>query len=82
MKHFSHYFPLIIIFIVGVLGFYLFSYDKFFQIGVAVILAVSYVFWGIIHHTIHKDIYFSVILEYIAVAILGLIIVLSLILGG
>ena len=82
MKHFSHCFSLIAIFIVGILGFYLFSYDKIFQIGVAVVLAVTYVLWGIIHHTIHKDIYFSVILEYIAVAVLGLIMVISLIFKG
>ncbi|MDP1759921.1 MAG: hypothetical protein Q8L01_00395 [Candidatus Woesebacteria bacterium] len=82
MKHFSHYFSLIAIFIVGILGFYLFSYDKIFQIGVAVVLAVTYVLWGIIHHTIHKDIYFLVILEYITVAVLGLIMVISLIFKG
>lgn len=81
-KHIPHYFSLIAIFFVGVMGFYLFSYDKVFQIGVAVALATSYVSWGIIHHAIHKDISLSVVLEYVAVAILGLIMILSLILRG
>ncbi|AKM82861.1 hypothetical protein A2422_02730 [Candidatus Woesebacteria bacterium RIFOXYC1_FULL_31_51] len=81
-KHIPHYISLFAIFFAGVLGFYLFSYDKSFQIGVAIALAGSYVSWGIIHHVIHKDIYLSVILEYVAVAILGLVMILSLILRG
>lgn len=81
-KHIPHYISLIAIFVAGIFGFYLFSYDRTFQIGVAVALATSYVSWGIIHHAIHKDIYLSVVLEYIAVAILGLVMVLSLILRG
>lgn len=81
-KHIPHYFSLIAIFFVGVMGFYLFSYDKTFQIGVAVALSSAYVSWGVIHHAIHKDISLSVVLEYVAVAILGLIMILSLILRG
>lgn len=79
MKHFTHYVSLIGIFVAGILGFYFFSYDRFFQIALVVALAVSYVSWGIIHHTIHKDICLSIILEYIAVAILGVVMLLSLI---
>lgn len=79
IKHFSHYFSLVAIFIAGLVGFYLFSYDKTFQVGVALALSAAYVSWGIIHHTIHKDICLSVVLEYIAVAILGLVLTFSLI---
>lgn len=78
-KHFVHYLSLIGILIAGVLGFYLFSYDRLFQIGIASALAAAYVSWGVIHHTIHKDICLSIILEYIAVAILGVVMVFSLI---
>lgn len=79
LKHLSHYFSLITIFIAGVVGFYIFSYDRFFQIGVAVAMACAYVSWGIIHHTIHKDICLSIILEYVAVATLGVVMLISLI---
>jgi len=78
-KHIPHYFSLIGVFVAGIIGFYVYSYDRFFQIGVVVALAAAYVSWGIIHHTIHKDICLTVVLEYIAVAILGVTIVLSLI---
>lgn len=79
MKHLSHYISLIGILVAGLLGFYFFSYDRFFQIGIAAALASAYVSWGIIHHTIHGDICLSIVLEYITVAILGFVMVLSLI---
>jgi hypothetical protein len=79
MKHLPHYISLIGILAAGLLGFYVFSYDRLFQIGIAVALALSYISWGIVHHFVHKDICFAVVLEYVAVAILGLVAVLSLI---
>ncbi|WKZ26048.1 MAG: hypothetical protein QY322_01920 [bacterium] len=79
LKHLPHYFSLITIFIAGIVGFYVFSFDRFFQIGVAVAMASAYVSWGIIHHTLHKDICLSIVLEYFSVAILGLVMVFTLI---
>jgi len=78
-KHFVHYISLIGIFIAGILGFYFFSYDRFFQTALVIALALSYISWGIIHHTIHKDICLSIVIEYITVAILGMVMALSLI---
>lgn len=78
-KHLPHYLSLIGILVAGALAFRIFSYDRFFQMAVATAVAVSYVFWGIIHHAIRKDLYFSVIIEYIIVASLGLVIVFSLV---
>lgn len=79
LKHLPHYFSLIAIFFAGVIGFYTFSYDRFFQIGVAVAMASAYVSWGIIHHILHKDICLSIVLEYLSIAILGLVMVFTLI---
>lgn len=78
-KHFTHYVSLISIFVVGFLGFYFFSYDRIFQIAIVIALASSYVSWGIMHHTIHKDICLAIVIEYITVAILGTVMALSLI---
>ncbi len=79
IKHIPHYISLIFIFIAGIIGFYTFSYDRNFQIGVVFALASAYVSWGIIHHIIHKDICLSIVLEYIAISVLGIIILLSLV---
>jgi hypothetical protein len=78
-KHFIHYLSLFAILIAGLIGFYLFSYDRLFQAAVGVAISVSYVAWGIVHHSIHDDLEPSVIVEYILVASLGLVIVFSLI---
>lgn len=79
-KHLSHYIPLFAILGAGFLSFIIFSYDRALQAGVALVISLYYILWGILHHAIHKDLYFSVVLEYIAVSLLGLTIILSLIL--
>lgn len=79
MKHIPHYISLIAILIAGLVGFYIFSYDSYFQVAIAVALSVSYISWGIIHHAAHKDICWTIIFEYIAVSILGLVMILTLI---
>lgn len=75
-----HYLLLFGILIVGFAGLILFSYDKRFQIVVSIATGISYVSWGLIHHHIHRDLHFEVFMEYLAVAILGTVILFSLIL--
>lgn len=78
-KHLPHYFVLFGMLAAGIAAFALFSHDRGFQTIVAAAVAASYVAWGIVHHAIHRDLYFSVVVEYLAVASLGLVIVFSLI---
>jgi len=78
-KYLPHYLPLIGIFVAGIIAFSAFSYERAFQMAIAIALAVSYVAWGIVHHIIHKDLYLIVVVEYIVVASLGLVVILSLI---
>ena len=77
-KHLPHYLSLIGILFAGLVGLYFFSYDKLFQAGVASAMAMGYVAWGVIHHSIHRDLSLSVVIEYIMVASLGLVVVFSL----
>ncbi|MBU0569641.1 hypothetical protein KKB40_02565 [Patescibacteria group bacterium] len=77
-RHIQHYLPLLGIFVVGILGFTIFSYDKIFQAALVLAVATAYVAWGIIHHHIHEDLQTSVVVEYLVIAILGLIIIFSL----
>ena len=79
-KHLPHYFVLFGVLFAGILAFILFSYDRTFQTIVAVAVAISYVIWGLVHHSIHRDLYFSVVLEYLAIAAFGMVMVFSLIL--
>ena len=77
-RYIQHYLPLLGIFTVGILGFTLFSYDKIFQAALVLAVATAYVAWGIIHHHIHEDLHSSVIIEYLAIAVLGVVVIFSL----
>lgn len=77
-RHMQHYLPLIGILLVGLLGFFIFSYDKAFQAVIAIAVATAYVFWGLIHHHLHDDLHLLVVIEYIVIATLGLVIMFSL----
>ncbi len=79
-KDLAHYTPLFGILIVGFGAFWLFSYDRVFQIATAISTALAYVLWGIIHHYIHRDLNVSVIVEYLVIASLGLVVIFSLVL--
>ena len=77
-KDLSHYIPLVGVLAAGLIGFILFSYDTGFQLILLIAVAISYVIWGIIHHLMHDDLDILVVVEYVAVATLGLVIVFSL----
>lgn len=79
VKHLPHYVPIIGIMIIGIWGFYSFSYDKQFQIALALGMAVSYFSWGIVHHVLHKDLSLEAVFEYFFIALLGVITLISVI---
>lgn len=76
-RQLQHYLPLVGILVAGLVGFVAFGYDKNFQAAIAVAAAISYVVWGLVHHHIHKDLHFSVVIEYVAIAIVGLVVLFS-----
>lgn len=79
-KHLSHYMALFGILLAGFAGLILFSYDKNFQVAVALALSLSYVAWGVAHHYLHKDLHIETFIEYLVVAALGFVIIFSLLL--
>lgn len=78
-KHLSHYLVLFGILLAGFTGLVLFPYDKAFQVAVASALVASYASWGITHHYLDHDLHLETVIEYIVVAILGFVIIFSLI---
>lgn len=79
IKHLSHSLLLIGILLAGFAGLILFSYNKEMQMIIAIITAGAYVVWGVIHHTHNRDFHWEVLLEYLAVALLGYVIIFTLI---
>lgn len=72
-----YYIPILAIFVLAFLGFTLFPFDRRFQIAVLVAAGAAHVVWGIVYHYIHKDLTFTLILEYIVIATFGVAAVLT-----
>lgn len=70
----SHYLPLVGILVAAVAGFYLFPYDKGFQMAIGVAAACGYVSWGLVSHYVHEDLHVSIVVEYVSIAFLGVVI--------
>ena len=79
-KQLNHYLPLIGILLASLWGFSLFSTDKTFKLALSLAVAASYVCWGIVHHYLHKDLHIEVVIEYLAVAFFGLVVIFSVVL--
>ena len=79
-RHLQHYLPLLGILVAGLVGIITFSYDTNFQMALLFATASGYVSWGIVHHYIHGDLHSSIIFEYIVIALLGVVIVSSILL--
>lgn len=78
-NHILHYTPLIGILAAALFGFVYVSYDIGFRAAIIIAAAIAYVSWGMVHHYLHKNLHLSIILEYICVALLGVIVGLSII---
>lgn len=71
MRHTVDFLLLILILGFGVSGILYFSYDKFIQMAVTLIISALYIFWGIYHHHHDKNLTPKIVLEYTAIAILA-----------
>ena len=78
-KHLPHYFSLIGILLATFIGFFIFSYDKNFQLALISSASLAYFVWGVVHHLIHKDLNIQIIIEYLIFASLGFVIGVSVI---
>ena len=61
-------------------GLYFFRGQIDKQIIITILLGVSYVVWGIVHHKEHHDLHLKIIIEYLLVAVMAVILFGSLLL--
>lgn len=78
-RHFVHYASLVGLLVVAFFGFVWFEFDRLFQSAIAISLGVAFVAWGLVHHHIHDDLHPKIVIEYIAIAALGVTVLLSVI---
>lgn len=73
--------PLAFLFVVAAIAFWQLSHNSLYQIIIAVGVAVAYVFWGVVHHYLAKDLDVSIVIEYVVIGTLGLVVLFSLLLN-
>jgi len=78
-EHWWGYLVLILGLLGGLVAFILFSGQAQKRNLAVLFLTVFYFLWGIIHHTLKKDLHFKVILEYLLISLLGLVVFFSLV---
>lgn len=78
IKHLGDYLALLSIFGLALFFFFFFSYNQTAQIMVVVSLSLAYFLWGLSHHYHEENLHFKVVIEYFLIALLGAILVISL----
>ena len=76
-EHKFHYLVLLFILVFGIVSFcYLRRFPQAQTVSIF-LTASFYVLWGVLHHYLEGDLHLRVILEYLAVAILGFLVLWS-----
>lgn len=78
MKDLKHYLFLMAILSIGFGLFWIFNFNRQIQMWITVGLGVAYVLWGVMHHTIKKELHFRIVWEYLLVAIFACTIIVFL----
>lgn len=78
-KELSHHLTLLGITSLSILGALIFSYDTNFQKAIAISATLAFVSWGVVHHWLNHNLTWKIVAEYACVALLGLVVLFSLI---
>lgn len=78
MKDLKDYLFLASILSIGFGLFWVFNYNRDAQIGITLALGAAYVLWGVIHHSLKKELHWRILLEYFVVATIASVVVIFL----
>jgi len=68
---------LILLIIFGLILFWYFRYDRIIQLTIITTLLAIYLIWGMIHHLRTKTLTNTIILEYLAVVLIVVVLILN-----
>jgi uncharacterized membrane protein len=72
-----HFLVLIAILAAGILTFIVVRPNTTLQLLVGIITAAAYVFWGIIHHVIQKDLHQKIVVEYFLIGAIAIVLLVT-----
>jgi hypothetical protein len=73
----GEYILLFLIFLVAAIAFYFFSFDPHSQRRVIYAAAGTYFLWSLYHHYKRGDLHVSIVIEYLIIALFGIILISS-----
>jgi hypothetical protein len=76
--HIVHFSILALILVVGSLTFLSLAGNPQLQAVTGITMAVAYVAWGIVHHSLRKDLHVRIVIEYILVGGIALVFLFAL----
>ena len=76
-EHLGHFVVLLVVLLAGAAGVVFFGGDKLTQRYLIVALAAGYFLWGVTHHLKEGDLHPRIVAEYLLIAILGGLIMMS-----
>jgi hypothetical protein len=77
-EDYKDYLALLTILSFGLLAFVYLGFDRQLQMAVIAVVSVFYVLWGAYHHLSKGDFHFKVLVEYLAIAFLGVVFIFTL----
>ena len=81
-EHVAYYISLIAMFALGIFLISSVTPNKQLQMLIFVIMALFYVIWGVLHHSINHELSSKIVVEYVLVGTLGVAIMFFLLKGG
>lgn len=78
--HYLHFLVLLIILTLGIFTFFTAAGNRQLQLITGIVTSLAYIFWGIIHHALQKDLYMRVVIEYILMGAIGIVILATILL--
>ena len=77
--HFIHYLLFLLISGFGIFIFNYYNHNQKVQSWCVIATSIAYFFWGVFHHYSEKNLHLKVVLEYFLVALLGAVLIITLI---
>lgn len=77
--HPFHYLSLFIILFFGGFSFFYLKLNQQAQLVSVFLTSVFYFIWGIVHHLLEEDLHIRIVMEYLAMSILGFVLLWALI---
>lgn len=72
-----HYLVLLGILGGGVWTFFFVAPNVTLQLLVGLVTVLGYIFWGVIHHIIQKDLHHKIVIEYILIGAIALVLLVT-----